>query len=705
MPEPRSTDANKGGFVGVGKVAFLVALAAVVGALLANLHVGLSVRTRVDTLHHMSSVASDLMCKVTGTTVSAASAAAKCLYDLQKSGLLPSRDTKLLKSTYVVPEHRPLGEPWVRNGVQRGGAEWILPHAVKSSQERVLYIHGNGTTGLDQTRAFASRLANATMMPVLTVDYRLPPETGLREQIEDVIEAIQFTWTHGPHRRHEAQEVYVVGMSMGGTLVLAALHAIIAGEIDHETPLPMAVKLPTAAVTFSAIADLSCPHETENDVDWCKNAIISHFGRQPHGVKSPSHAPEEWLKRLPPLLMLVGGEEALVDETESYAKRARKGGAIYAKHHVVEDMFHAWPLYSEACGGSFAAAQEALERIGSFIRADNVDRCVEILFEANDYGTTGIDPHPLDTVDIFAEPAQVTPIWYRNGKRLGKSEWIVPKNVTSTKDRILYLHGGSYSSNYDYHPFLSRLAHESDMAVFSIDYRLVPEFIFPAPVEDAIASVRFLWENGPNGKEPADRVFLNGDSAGAGLVVSTLMAIISGTFNGTTPIPKPAVKLPTAAITISAFTDISCSLPAYYTRIWHPTVRIGDPVFTGHSGDDEQDLNDSRLVGIRYMNSTSTKDLRNPVASPYWAPDEWLMQLPPLLMIVGDAEVSLDDTIEFYKRAVAAGAKHVTYQNYLRMWHVFPLYTTGCGGSIQEAVDANREMGDYVKSFRKSEST
>lgn len=83
---------------------------------------------------------------------------------------------------------------------------------------------------------------------------------------------------------------------------------------------------------------------------------------------------------------------------------------------------------------------------------------------------------------------------------------------------ILYVHGGS---NFFGHPTLCKnipvsIAHQSGVRVLSIEYRLAPEHIFPAPIEDIVAVIKGLDEY--SGKKMS--YALAGHSAGAGLTLS-----------------------------------------------------------------------------------------------------------------------------------------------------------------------------------------
>lgn len=97
--------------------------------------------------------------------------------------------------------------------------------------------------------------------------------------------------------------------------------------------------------------------------------------------------------------------------------------------------------------------------------------------------------------------------------------WYRPKDVTPI-GRIVYLHGGGYvgTSPNMYAFFTARLAAVTQCDVFVADYRLAPEFPFPAGLDDAIAVISALLEAG----EDPRTMFLAGDSGGGGLVTSVV---------------------------------------------------------------------------------------------------------------------------------------------------------------------------------------
>jgi monoterpene epsilon-lactone hydrolase len=112
--------------------------------------------------------------------------------------------------------------------------------------------------------------------------------------------------------------------------------------------------------------------------------------------------------------------------------------------------------------------------------------------------------------------------------------WVKVPGITPV-GTIVYLHGGGYigTSPTMYAVFMAHLARVTNCDIFVADYRLAPEFPYPAATLDTVAVYRELLAEG----EGAERLFLAGDSGGGGLVGSVLYALeMAG-------LPRPAATV------------------------------------------------------------------------------------------------------------------------------------------------------------------
>src|SRR5215216_5352696 len=84
---------------------------------------------------------------------------------------------------------------------------------------------------------------------------------------------------------------------------------------------------------------------------------------------------------------------------------------------------------------------------------------------------------------------------------------------------LVFFHGGGWViGDLDTHEVAcQKLAHEGEMIVISVDYRLAPENKFPAAIDDAIAATRWISDNAVQLNVDAKQISVGGDSAGGNL--------------------------------------------------------------------------------------------------------------------------------------------------------------------------------------------
>ena len=237
------------------------------------------------------------------------------------------------------------------------------------------------------------------------------------------------------------------------------------------------------------------------------------------------------------------------------------------------------------------------------------------------------------------------------------AEWVAADGASDSRV-VLYFHGGGYiiGSPRTHRPMLAHLSRDSAVRVLSLDYRLAPEHPFPAPVEDAVASYRWLLQEG---FDPS-RIALGGDSAGGGLTVAALVQI---RYLG---LPVPA-----AGVCVSPWVDME---------------GLGESMETRAEADPMVGRENLMVSAKTYLGGA---DPRAPLAAPLYAD---LRGLPPLLIQVGDAEVLLDDSTRLAGIAREAGVK-VQMDVWDDMIHVWPLFAP----ILPEGKQAIAQAGEFIK--------
>ncbi len=219
---------------------------------------------------------------------------------------------------------------------------------------------------------------------------------------------------------------------------------------------------------------------------------------------------------------------------------------------------------------------------------------------------------------------------------------------------VVYVHGGGFlmGSVSMYRRLVGHLALAAGAAVLSVDYRLAPEHVFPAALDDVDAVLDEVVG-------PETDVALVGDSAGGALVLGTVLRRL-----------QEGRPIPAAVATLSAWADLTCNGDSYRTRATQ------DAFANPEAG---------RALAAQYLGGASPED---PIASPVFGD---YGGFPPLLLQVGDHEALLDDSTRICAAARRAGVE-ATLRVWPEMHHVFQL----AAGTIPEADLAVAELGTWL---------
>jgi acetyl esterase/lipase len=222
---------------------------------------------------------------------------------------------------------------------------------------------------------------------------------------------------------------------------------------------------------------------------------------------------------------------------------------------------------------------------------------------------------------------------------------------------VLFLHGGAYlgGSPATHRGLATAFARTGRAAVLLPDYRLAPEHRYPAAIEDALATYRWLLTAG--GQDPA-KLVVAGDSAGGGLALALAVAARDE------GLPQPA-----GLALLSPWADLTASGAS--------VAEVGD-------ADPWLDHTTLEPAGRMYAGD----DVAHPWASPVFAD---FTGLAPMLVHVGSDEVLLDDASRVVARARAAGVD-ASLGVFEGLFHVFQAFSY-----LPEARQSLRELGAFVR--------
>lgn len=237
---------------------------------------------------------------------------------------------------------------------------------------------------------------------------------------------------------------------------------------------------------------------------------------------------------------------------------------------------------------------------------------------------------------------------------------VLKPEVSAANRVILYAHGGSFLSGSckASRNFCASFAHECACTLFLPEYRLAPEYPFPAALEDMVLVYKKMLQT----NIPSRSIILAGNEAGAALVTA-LIHYLKGK-----KLPQPA-----ALILISPWLDLSCSSKAVHDIQKFDTFLLKDAL---------------QEASRRY---TSADKIHNPLVSPLYGSFE---AFPPTFIQCGGTEILLADARALAQKLEAASGT-VTLDVWPNMWHFFQ----AMDGQAKEAHMAVEKIAQWVASL------
>ncbi|WP_190814606.1 alpha/beta hydrolase [Saccharopolyspora pogona] len=238
--------------------------------------------------------------------------------------------------------------------------------------------------------------------------------------------------------------------------------------------------------------------------------------------------------------------------------------------------------------------------------------------------------------------------------------WAFPPDAVSDAV-ILYLHGGGYisGSTSGHRRLFAHLAKESGVRAFAIDYRLAPEHLFPAQLDDARAAYDHLLAQG----YAPQRIAVVGDSAGGSLATALGLHLADGGQ------PSPA-----AIVAMSPYYDVLGEGETFVTNVDNdvvaPPAAAMEPSAAVYLGDPARARTD------HYVNPL--------ISDP--------SGLPPMLLTCGGYECLLSGVETFAELARSKGVK-VELDVAPEMQHVFQFLV----GHAPEATESVARISEFIR--------
>jgi epsilon-lactone hydrolase len=203
---------------------------------------------------------------------------------------------------------------------------------------------------------------------------------------------------------------------------------------------------------------------------------------------------------------------------------------------------------------------------------------------------------------------------------------VKPEAVAEENRRrvLMHVHGGGYVSGGGKGAAVEAIlmAHYGKIEVISVDYRMPPDYPFPAALDDSVA----VWKEIIKTHTP-NNVGLFGTSAGGGLSLATVIKL-----------KELALPLPGALMAGTPWADLT---------------ETGDTYFTNQLVDNVLCSND-RLLAAAARLYAGTHNLKEPLLSPI---NGDLSGFPPTMLISGTRDLFLSNTVRVHQKLLQSGVR------------------------------------------------
>ena len=225
----------------------------------------------------------------------------------------------------------------------------------------LVWFHGGGWVvgDLESADATARHLCNESSSVIISIDYRLAPETKFPGASDDCYTATQWVSENASSLNADPDKIAVGGDSAGGNL--AAVVSLMARDKQGPKIGFQLLVYPVTEMNFNTKSYI----DNAEGYQLSRDGMIwywDHYLEDKEAANNPYAAPmkAESLQNLPPALIITAEYDPLRDEGKAYAERLKAEG-VTTQYTMYSGMIHGFFGMASVVDKGRAAVKEAAD--------------------------------------------------------------------------------------------------------------------------------------------------------------------------------------------------------------------------------------------------------------------------------------------------------------------------------------------------------
>ena len=247
---------------------------------------------------------------------------------------------------------------------------------------------------------------------------------------------------------------------------------------------------------------------------------------------------------------------------------------------------------------------------------------------------------------------------------------VLSPEVMASSRTILYVHGGGFvaGSRASWRNFCASLAAESSTQLVLPEYRLAPQFPYPAALEDIQIVFREIHEKLLRGGNEEAQIIVAADGSGASLALALVQTLMENL--------RQKIK---SVVLLSPWLDLNPQSRFLAHKKANDGVLTPDDIFR---------------CGRHY---TSEDNLGKPLISPFYVENFNLRQFPPVYIQCGGEEVTVEG-IQSFRKKLDENEIPCTLDIWPEMMFMFQM----AHEHLPQAHFAVQRLGTYIQKLNKA---